>query len=132
MIAVAALTQLAARLTEALHHPVALGASSPEEQPRLTLLVHSIAPVPDVVKSTGRHLADQQTSLSWIIHLLLKGEAEGLLAQVRLIEAAAADIDGRPVLGGEGWRADMVLEGEPDWAKGVGPAIGVRLRVAAA
>lgn len=132
MIAVAALTQLAARLTEALHHPVALGPASPEEPPRLTLLIHAMTPVPDVVKSTGRHVADQQTSLSWIILVLLKGEADGLLAQVRLIEAAAADIDGRPVLGGEGWRADMALEGDPEWARGIGPAIGLRLRVAAA
>ncbi len=132
MIAAAALTALSARLTEALHHPVGLGPSAPEEQPRLTLIVHSMAPVPDVVKMTGRHLADQQTSLSWIIQILMKGEADGLLAQVRLVEAAAADLDARPVLGGEGWRADMSLEVDASWARGHGPALGVRLRVAAA
>jgi hypothetical protein len=91
-----------------------------------------MSPVPDVAKMTGRHLADQQSSLAWVFQLLLKGEAEGLMAQARIVEAAATDIDGRPVLSGAGWRADLILENDPEWARGQGPAVGVRLRVAAA
>lgn len=132
MIAAEALSQLSARLSEALHHPVELGQGSSVEGPVLRIIVHSMQPVPDVTKMTGRHLADQKASISWVLQLLLKGEAEGLLARVRLVESAVADIDGRPVLGGEGWRADMVLEANPDWAVGVGPAAGVRLRVSLA
>lgn len=132
MIAAEALSQLSARLTEALHHPVELGQGSSVEGPVLRIIVHSMQPVPDVSKMTGRHLADQKSSMSWVLQLLLKGEAEGVLARVRLVESAVADIDGRPVLGGEGWRADMVLESSPDWAIGVGPAVGVRLRVSIA
>jgi len=129
MIAAEALSQLSARLSEALHHPVELGQGSSVEGPVLRIIVHSMQPVPDVGKMTGRHLADQKSSISWVLQLLLKGEAEGLLARVRLVESAVADIDGRPVLGGEGWRADMALESSPDWAVGVGPAAGVRVRV---
>jgi hypothetical protein len=132
MIAAEALSQLAARLTEALHHPVELGQGSTVEGPVLRITVHSMQPVADVTKMTGRHLADQKASISWVLQLLLTGEAEGVLTRVRLVEAAAADIDGRPVLGGEAWRADMALESNPEWAFGVGPAVGVRLRVSTA
>jgi hypothetical protein len=130
MIAAEALSQLAARLTETLHQPVELGSRDTVEGPALRITVHSMQPVPDVSKMTGRHLADQKASMSWVMLLLLTGEAEGVIARLRLVEAAALDIDSRPVLGGEGWRADMVLETDPEWARGLGPAIGVRLRVA--
>jgi hypothetical protein len=132
MIAAEALSQLAARLTEALHHPVELGTGATVEGPVLRITVHSMQPVPDVSKMTGRHVADQKSTLSWVLQLLLKGEAEGVLARARLVEAAASDIDSRPVLGAEGWRADMALETDPEWARGDGPAVGVRLRVALA
>jgi hypothetical protein len=132
MIAAEALAALAQRLTEALHHPVGLGAAAPEEPPRLVVLMHAMTPIPDVTKMTGRHLADQSVTLGWTLRLILKGEADGLLAQVRMVEAAAADIEKRPVLGGEGWRADLALEMDADWAAGFGAATGVRLRVAAA
>lgn len=130
MIAAEALSQLAGRLSEVLHQPVELGTGATTDGPALRITVHSMQPVPDVSKMTGRHLADQKASISWVLLLLLSGEAEGVIARLRLVEAAAIDIDSRPVLGGEGWRADMALEADPDWARGVGPAIGVRLRVA--
>ncbi len=132
MIAAEALSQLAARLTEALHHPVELGTGLAVEGPVLRITVHSMQPVPDVSRMTGRHLADQKSTLSWVLQLLLSGHSEGVLACVRLVESAAADIEARPVLGAEGWRADMALEANPDWASGAGPAVGVRLRVSAA
>ncbi|MFN7398020.1 MAG: hypothetical protein ACK5SX_02905 [Sandaracinobacter sp.] len=50
-----------------------------------------------------------------------------LAACLRLVEAAAGDIDSRPVPGGEGWRANMALEADPQWTSGGSPAIGVRL-----
>jgi hypothetical protein len=129
MIAAEALSQLAARLSEALHHPVELGSGETVDGPVLRITVHSMQPVPDVSKMTGRHLADQKASISWVLLLLLSGEAEGVIARLRLVEAAALDIDSRPVLGGEGWRGDMALEADPAWARGIGPAIGVRMRV---
>ncbi len=132
MIAAEALSHLAARLAEVLHQPVELGSGATIDGPALRITVHSMQPVPDVSKMSGRHLADQKASISWVLLLLLTGEAEGVIARLRLVEAAAIDIDGRPVLAGEGWRADMVLEADPEWARGVGPAIGVRLRVAQA
>ena len=128
MIAAEALSALAARLTEVLHHPVELGDGPMGDGPVLRILVHSMAPVPDVSKMTGRHVADQMSTLSWVFQLLLRGEAEGLLAATRMIEAAAVDIDGRPVLGGAGWRADMALMDAPEWACGHGPAVALRLR----
>lgn len=132
MIAAEALSALAARLSEVLHHPVELGEGPMVEGPVLRILVHSMSPVPDVTKMTGRHVADQKSTLSWVFELLLRGEAEGLLAATRVIEAAASDIDGRPVLGGAGWRADMALMDRVDWAAGHGPAVGLRLRTALA
>jgi hypothetical protein len=130
MIVADALQMLATRLSEALHHPVGLGPASTDEAPRLAILVHSMTPVPDVVKMTGRHMADSKTVLAWQVRLLLTGEADGLLAQVRMVEAAAANIEERPVLGGSDWRAEMALEADADWAKDKGAAVGVRLRVA--
>jgi 2,3-bisphosphoglycerate-independent phosphoglycerate mutase len=132
MSAAEALATLQARLTEALHHPVSLGPAESEDAPRLVILIHSMSPVPDVVKMTGRHLADQATVIAWVIRLTLKGEADGLLAQVRMVEAAAANIDQRPVLGGNTWRADITLEQNADWLAGEGAAVGVRLKVAPA
>lgn len=132
MIAAEALSALAVRLTEVLHHPVELGEGPMGDGPVLRILVHSMAPVPDVSKMTGRHLADQTTTLSWVFQLLLRGEAEGLLAATRVIEAAAIDIDGRPVLGGAGWRADMALMDGADWASGHGAALAVRMRASVA
>jgi hypothetical protein len=132
MIGAEALAQLAQRLTEALHHPVELGSGETVDGPVLRILVHAMMPAPDASRMTGRHIADQRSSLAWVFLLILKGEAEGVLARTRLVEAAAADIDSRPVLGAEGWRADMALEADPDWTRGLGPAVGVRLRVTAA
>jgi hypothetical protein len=132
MIAAEALSQLAARLTEALHQPVELGTGATVEGPVLRITVHSMHPVPEFSNMTGRHVADQKATISWVLLLLLTGQAEGVIARLRLVEAAALDIDSRPVLGGEGWRADMALEADPEWARGVGPAIGVRLSIAAA
>jgi hypothetical protein len=130
MIVADALSALAARLSEALHHPVGMGPASPEEAPRLAILVQAMTPVPDVVKMTGRHLADSKTSLGWQVRLVLKGEADGLLAQVRMVEAAAAHIEERPVLGGPDWRAELALEADAAWALDWGAAVCVRLRVA--
>ncbi|MGL6042968.1 MAG: hypothetical protein ACRC1J_03515, partial [Sandaracinobacteroides sp.] len=96
-------------MTEVLHHPVEMGEGAVDDGPRLAIRVHSMSPVPDVAKMTGRHLADQQSSLAWVFQLQLRGQAEGLMAQARIVEAAASDIDARPVLSGAGWRADMVL-----------------------
>ena len=132
MIAAEALSQLKNRLAEALQSPVELGEGDMGGGPGLRMLIHSMAPVPDVSKMTGRHLADQTASISWAFLLILKGEAESQLAAIRLVEAAAGNIDTRPVLGGEGWRADMALEDGPEWARGRGAAIGLRLRVAVA
>ena len=74
----------------------------------------------------------EYSTLSWVFLLLLRGEAEGLLAATRMIEAAAGDIDGRPVLGGADWRADMALVDNAEWTTGHGPAVGLRLRAALA
>lgn len=132
MIAAEAVAALQTRLSEALHSAVGLGPDSPEDRPKLKIDIYSLSPVPDVSRMTGRHLADMKASLSWTIRLLIEGDAEGLLTRLRLVEAAAADIEARPVLGGEGWRADIVLESESEWAMGRGAAIGVRMRVGAA
>ena len=132
MIAAEALSALATRLTEVLHHPVELGEGPKGDGPVLRILVHSMSAVPDVSKMTGRHVADQKSTISWVFLLLLRGEAEGLLAATRVIEAAASDIDGRPVLGGADWRADMALVDNAEWTTGHGPAVGVRLRAALA
>jgi hypothetical protein len=130
MIVADALASLAARLSEALHHPVGLGPASTDEAPRLAILVQSMSPVPDVVKMTGRHMADSKTVLAWQVRLVLQGEADGLLAQVRMVEAAAANIEERPILGGSDWRAEMALEADAGWAMDRGAAVCVRLRVA--
>ena len=132
MIAAEALSQLKDRLAEALQSPVELGDGDMGPGPGLRMRIHSMFPVPDVSKMTGRHVADQTATLSWVFQLILQGEAESQLAAIRLIETVAGNIDARPVLGGEGWRADMALEDGPEWAKGNGAAIGIRLRVAAA
>lgn len=132
MNAADALSALADRLTEVLHHRVELGEGPAGDGPLLRILVHSLSPIPDVSKMTGRHLADQSTTLSWVFLLLLRGEAEGLLAALRVVEAAAEDLDSRPVLGGAGWRADLAIADAPDWATGQGAAIGLRMRVSVA
>ncbi len=132
MSATDALAALAARLSEALHHPVSLGTVPVGEGPSLSIHIRSMSPVPDVSKMTGRHVADQKAGLAWVLRLVLKGEAEGLLAQVRMVEAAALEIEGRPVMGGNDWRADMVLEQEMEGSSTEGASVGVRLRVASA
>ena len=129
MIVADSIAALAARLSEALHTPVELGHGPAEEGPRLAIRLHAMAPVPDIVKMSGRHIADTRAALGWAVQLVLKGEAEGLIAQTRMVEAAAAHIDERPVLSGPGWRADMALEADPAYTRGIGPAVGVRLRV---
>ena len=129
MIAAEALSHLSNRLAEGLQSPVELGEGDMGAGPGLRILIHSMSAVPDVSKMTGRHVADQTASMSWVFLLILKGEAESQLAAIRLVEATAGNIDARPVLGGEGWRADMALEDAPEWARGMGAAIGLRLRV---
>lgn len=132
MIAATALQALAARIGTATGHPAELGDGNGAAALAVRILVQALTPVPDVSKMSGRHLADQATTLSWVMLLLLRSEATDLLEAVRHIEAAAADIEARPVLGGEGWRADLLLEDAPEWARGQGAAIGIRMRVGVA
>ena len=86
MIAAEALSQLKDRLAEALQSPVEFGEGDMDGGPGLRMVIHSMAPVPDVSKMTGRHLADQATTMSWVFLLILKGEAESQLAAVRLVD----------------------------------------------
>jgi hypothetical protein len=128
VIGAEALAQLAERLAEELHQPVELGRSSGAEGPSLRILVDAM--VPDV--RWRAEPAAGRTPIAWTFRLVLKGEAEGVLAATRLVEAAAAEIDACPVLEGAGWRAELVLDADPEPLRGLGPAVGVRLRVMAA
>lgn len=130
MIGAEALAQLAERLGLALHQPVELGSGDGVEGPSLRILVDSM--VPEVRWRREQSPSAERLPIAWTFRLVLKGEAEGVLAGTRLVEAAAAEIAACPVLEGAGWRAELMLDAEPESVLGLGAAVAVRLRVMAA
>jgi hypothetical protein len=130
VIGAEALAQLAERLGHALHQPVELGSGSAAEGPVLRILVDAM--VPEVRWRPEPSPGSARAPVAWMFRLVLKGEAEGVLAGTRLVEEAATEIDACPVLEGAGWRAELVLDADLEIVRGLGPAVAVRMRVMAA